>query len=97
MLSGRTLANVAPSSDATSVPMHSSPLNAFETTQKSLKTAVDNNYLPAFFVIPSAAMALHYKLVMENYGMCPTPVAIGFKNTSKITAARTSLALLGTP
>lgn len=97
MVSGRALANVAPSTDAACVPMHSPPLDAFETTLKSLKTAVDNNYLPAFFVIASAGMALHYELVMEKYGMCPTPVAIGFKNTGKSTAARTSLALLGTP
>ena len=86
-LSGRTLANVAPSSDAASVPMRSLPLNAFEVTLKSLKTAVDNNFLPAFFVIASACMALHYELVMEKYGMCPAPVVIGFKNTGKRTAA----------
>ena len=42
-------------------------------------------------------MAVHYEAVMEKYGMCPTSVAIGFKNTGKSTAARTALALLGTP
>ena len=80
MLSGHTFANVAPSSDAASVPMHSSPLNAFEATLKSLKTAVDNYYLPAFFVIASAGMALHYELVMEKYGTCPS----NFSNTSLV-------------
>ncbi len=42
-------------------------------------------------------MAVHYQSVMERYGMCPIPVAIGFNNTGKSTAARTALALLGTP
>ena len=50
-----------------------------------------------FFLIASAGMAVHYEVVMEKYGMCPTPVAIGPKNTRKSTAARTALALLGTP
>ena len=97
MLNGRVLSNVAPSSDAASIPMRCLPLNAFEATLSSLRTAVDNNYLPAFFVIASAGMALHYELVMEKYGMCPTPVAIGSKNTGKSTSAKTALALLGTP
>ena len=42
-------------------------------------------------------MALYYELVTEKYGMCPTPVAIGCKNTGKSTAGRTLLALFGTP
>ena len=37
------------------LPMHCSPLTAFEATLSPLKTAVDNNYLPAIFVIASAA------------------------------------------
>lgn len=97
MLSSRTLPNVAPSADAASVPMRVSPLEAFKTTLSSLQLAVDNNYVPAFVLIVSAAMALHYELVMGTYGMCPAPVAIGRKNTGKSTAARAALSLLGTP
>lgn len=75
----------------------SSPISAFESTLTSLNLAVDNNYIPAFRVIAAGGMALHYELVIEKYGMCPTPVAIGCKNTGKSTAGRTLLALLGTP
>lgn len=39
-------------------------------------------------------MSIHYQAIMEKYGMCPMPVAIGYK---KGTAAKTALALLGTP
>jgi hypothetical protein len=97
MITNRTLPNVAPASDAASVPNVCLPLKAFEETLVSLKVAVDNNYVPAFFVLASAGMGLHYESVMERYGMCPMPVAIGVKNTGKSTAARTTLALLGTP
>ena len=34
---------------------------------------------------------------MEKYGMCPTPVAIGSKNTGMSTSAKTTLALPDTP
>ncbi len=61
--------------------------NAFSLTTPS------NNYVSAFFLI-SAGMALHYELILEKYGMCPLPVAVGPKNTGKSTAARTALALL---
>ena len=91
MVNTRSLANVAPATDAAIVPMMSKPLEAFEGTLASLKVAVDNNFLPAFFVIASAGKALHYEIVMDMYGMCPTPVAIGFKNTGKSTAGRTIL------
>ena len=97
MVNSRSLAIVAPASDAATVPMQSTPLMALDVTLTSLQLAVDNNFLPAFFVLASAGMALHYEVVLEMYGMCPTPVAIGFKNSGKSTAARTALALLGTP
>lgn len=97
MISNRSLPNVAPASDAADIPMISSPLNAFEKTITCLKASVDNNYVPAFVFIASAGMAVHYELIIDKYGMCPTPVAIGKKNTGKSTAARTALALLGTP
>jgi hypothetical protein len=73
------------------------PEVAFENTLLCLKDAVGSNFIPAFYLIASAAMALHYESIIEIYGMCPTPVAIGVKNTGKSTAARTAIALLGTP
>ena len=97
MISNRSLANVASASDAASIPLLSSPQAALDQTLTCLRKAVDNNYMPAFFLIASAGMAVHYQSVMEKYGMCPTPVAVGLKNTGKSTAARTALALLGTP
>ena len=39
---------------------------------------------------------MHYESIIETYGMCPTAVAVGPKNTGKSTAGRTALALLGT-
>ena len=59
--------------------------------------AVYNNYTAAFTLIASAAMGMHYEVILEKYGMCPTPVAIGPKNTGMSTAGKTALALLGTP
>ena len=53
-----------------------------------LQQPVHNNFTPAFFVIASAGMAVHYDAVIEKYGMCPVPVAIGVKNTGKSTAAQ---------
>ena len=97
MVSNRRLMNVAPATDAAFIPLRCSPQHAFEETLSSLRLAVDNNYVPAFIFIASASMALHYEVVIERYGMCPTPVAIGRKSTGKSTAARTALALLGTP
>ena len=97
MLSNRTLSNVAPASDAALIPLRLKPEDAFEKTLLSLKQAVHNNYVPAFMLIASAGMAVHYQLIMEKYGMCPMPVAIGLKNTGKSTAAKAALALLGTP
>ena len=73
------------------------PQDALDSTLSCLKEAVDNNFVPAFFIIASAGMAIHYEVMMSNYGMCPTPVGIGPKNTGKSTAARTALALVGTP
>ncbi len=40
-------------------------------------------------------MRQYYHCTMEC--MCPTPVAVGPKNTGKSTAAKSALALLGTP
>lgn len=42
-----------------------------------------------------AAMVMHYYL--SNYGMCPTPIAVGLKNTGKSTAVTALLAALGIP
>ena len=97
MITESCLPNVAPAADAAVIPLASPPKATLNRTLSSLQKAVDNNYIPAFFVIASAGMAVHYQTIMDKYGMCPTPVAIGCKNTGKSTAARTALALLGTP
>ncbi len=97
MAGRRSLPNIAQASDAALIPLSSSPKTALDKTLACLRRAVDNNFTPAFFVIASAGMAVHYEAVIDKYGMCPVPVAIGFKNTGKSTAARTALALLGTP
>ena len=60
MVNTRSLANVAPASDAAIVSMQSTPLKELDNTLASLQLAVDNNFLPAFFVLASAGMALHY-------------------------------------
>ena len=41
-------------------------------------------------------MGMHYKDIQSVYGMCPTPIAIGHKNTGKSTVARYFLASCGT-
>ncbi len=66
--------------------------NALDNTLVCLKQAVNNNYVPAFMLIASAGLAMHYETSL--YGMCP---AVGPKNTGKSTAAKSALALLGTP
>ena len=73
------------------------PQIAFNTTLHALKEAVGNNFLAAFTILGAGAMGLHYEQIISTYGMCPTPVAIGPKNTGKSTASKTLLALLGTP
>ena len=97
MIGNRNLTNVAPPTDAASVPLKTEPLVALDRTLACLQKAVDNNFIPAFFVIASAGMAMHYETIQEIYGMCPTAVGIGSKNTGKSTAAKTALALIGTP
>ena len=44
----------------------------------------------------SFGRGMHYEAIINTYGMCPTAVAIGPKNTGKSNAAHTDLALLGT-
>ena len=96
MIGNRNFHNVAPAGDAAVVPNQATPINCLNTTLDLLKNAVSNNYTASFFVIASAGMALHYEAIMERYGMCPTPIAVGAKSTGKSTAARTAIALLGT-
>ena len=93
----RNLSNVAPPSDAAMIPMKEQPKVALDRTLTSLKEAVDNNFVSAFILIASAGMSMHYESILEKYGMCPTPVGVGRKNTGKSTAAKTALALIGTP
>ena len=96
-IGNRNLPNVAPPSDAAVIPLNNEPKVALDRTLNSLKQAVDNNFIPAFVLISSTAMSMHYERILEIYGMCPTPVAVGKKNTGKSTAAKSALALLGTP
>lgn len=93
----RNLPNVAPTFDAASIPLQISPSEAINQTLSALKSAVRNNFTPAFTLIASVGMSMHYECIMKMYGMCPTPVGIGKKNTGKSTAAKTALALIGTP
>ena len=97
MIGNRQLSNVAPAFDAAIIPLKESAQQALIDTLSCLKQAVGNNFASAFFTIASAGMCLHYENVIEIYGMCPTPVAVGVKNTGKSTAARTAIALLGIP
>ena len=97
MIGNRNFGNVAPAEDAAIIPSMYTSENVFNETLGLLKGAVGNNYLSAFFTIASASMALHYEEVLDKYGMCPTPISVGYKNTGKSTAARTAIALLGTP
>ncbi len=98
MVGKRQFSNMAPATDAATIPFFNPPDMCLNNTLKSLKSAVNNNYLPAFFLIASACMCSHYESIMDIYGMCPTPVAVGqkkLKNTGKSTVARTALALMG--
>lgn len=97
MVGNRALSNVAPADDAAIVPLMTTAQKALDATLSCLKTAVRNNFVAAFFLISSAGMALHYETVMEKYVMCPTPIGVGLKNAGKSTAAKTAIALLGTP
>ena len=83
--------NIAP---ASLIPLISAPTTALYNTLTCLQQAVDNNFTPAFFVIASAGMVVHYEAVIKKYGMCPVLVAI---EHGKNSAARTAVALLGTP
>ncbi len=97
MIGNRKLPNVAPASDAALIPEKTTPQDALDNTLVCLKQAVNNNYVAAFVLIASAALAMHYETVLSVYGMCPTPVAVGPKGTGKSTVAKAILALFGTP
>ena len=86
---------MAPPTDAAVLPALAEPLDALRDTLQCLKEVVCSNFTAAFTLISSAAMGMHYEVIPEKYGMCPTPVAIGPKNTGKSTAGKTTLALLG--
>ena len=70
---------------------------AMDTLLKVLKETVKDNFIPAFLYLGGAAMASHYEAIFQVQSMCPTPVAIGSKNTGKTTAANTALGMLGMP
>lgn len=54
-----------------------------DNTLMCLKEAVQNNFVPAFMLIASAGMSMHYEYIQERYAMCSTSVGIGRKNTGK--------------
>ena len=70
---------------------------AMDQILKVLKETVRGNFIPAFVFMGGAAMASHYEAIFKIMSMCPTPVAIGSKNTGKTTAANTALGILGMP
>ena len=70
---------------------------AMYTLLKVLKETVKDNFISAFIYLGGAAMASHCEAIFQVQSMCPTPVAIGSKNTGKTTAANTALGKLGMP
>ena len=68
---------------------------AMDTLLKVLKVTVKDNFIPAFIYLGGAAMASHYETIFQVQSMCPTPVAIGSKNTGKTTAANMAPGMLG--
>ena len=87
LLGNRKLHNVAAAADAAVISVED-PDSAWCNLLSALKKAVHNNFMPAFFMLGAAAMAMHYEAVLGKYGMCPTPVAIREKNMGKSTAVR---------
>ena len=96
LVGSRKLTNVALSSDAALVT-DGDPYEAAYSTLSALKKAVSNNFVAAFTVLGAFGMAIHYDAVLDGYGMCPTPVVIGKKNTGKSTIALTALHMCGIP
>ena len=94
-MGNRKLTSVALKSDA-AVVTDDDPYEAAYTTLRALK-AVSNNFVAAFTVLGAFGMAIHYDTVLDGYGMCPTPVLIGKKNTGKSTIALTALYMCGIP
>ena len=86
MIGSRELTNVALSTDAAHVT-DEDPYTAAHSTLSAMKKAVNNNFVAAFAVLGSFCMGIHYEKVLDGYGMCPTPVVIGKKNTGKSTVA----------
>ena len=96
LVGNRRITNVALQSDFSNCSL-ADPNEVFCSTLIALKEAVGNNFIAAFTILGAGAMGMHYESVIAKYGMCPTPVAIGPKNTGKSTATKTLLNLLGTP
>ena len=96
MVGNRKLTSVALKSDA-AVVTDDDPYETAYTTLRALKKAVSNNFVAAFTVLGAFGMAIHYDTVLDGYGMCPTPVLIGKKNTGKSTIALTALYMCGIP
>ena len=96
LVGNRKLTSVALKSDA-AVVTDDDPYETAYTTLRALKKAVSNNFVAAFTVLGAFGMAIHYDTVLDGYGMCPTPVLIGKKNTGKSTIALTALYMCGIP
>ena len=60
MIGNRNLPNVAPAVNAAIIPFKVLPQRALDNTLSCLKEGVDNNFIPAFFIIASAATMLGY-------------------------------------
>ena len=97
IIGNRVIKNVANPGDAAIVNRESDPETVFDESLKALKKAINNNYVPGFMLLGSAVMGMHYENIQSVYGMCPTPIAVGPKNTGKSTVARYFLASCGTP
>lgn len=96
IIGNRIVKNVANPGDAAIIDRERDPEIVFYESLKALKKAVNNNYIPGFLLLGSAVIGMHYEDVQSVYGMCPTPIAIGPKNTGKSTVARYFLASCGT-
>lgn len=96
LVCSRKLTNVALSSDAALVT-DGDPYEAAYSTLSAFKKAVSNNFVATFTVLGAFGMAIHYDAVLDGYGMCPTPVVIGKKNTGKSTIALTAIHMCGIP
>ena len=53
------------------------------------------NLIPTLLMIAGAIQSFHYQMVIDAYGCCPIPVAVGASETGKSTALVAALSLFG--